>query len=116
MNEQVHNDENYNPDKASIIAHIMVQIYKEAQIHGAEFIQQHLEEYKEIVQQYAQQYTFEKGLKLYKECGEEAAMAELHCRVCFTPILVSKLTAEEKWKAQLALMLLSEKSSAKIKG
>ena len=57
----------------------MVQIYKQA-----EFVQQHLEEYKEIVQQCAQQYTFEKGLKLYKERGEEAAMAELdqlHCRV-----------------------------------
>ena len=75
-------------------------------------------EYKEFAQQYAQQYSFEKGLKMFKERGEEAAMTELdqlHRRVCFTPILVKELTAEEKCKAQLALMLLSKSPAAKSK-
>ena len=47
----LHKDKNYNPDKANITACVMVQIYKQAQIHGTEFVQQHLEEYKEIGQQ-----------------------------------------------------------------
>ena len=35
---QVHKDENYNPDKANIIACAMVQIYKQAQLHGVKFL------------------------------------------------------------------------------
>ena len=95
----VYKDMNYKADKANIIAPVMVQIYKQAQLHDAEFVQQHSSEYKEIVQQYAQQYMFKKGLKLFKEHGQNAAMAELdqlHCRICFAPMLVSKLTVEEK--------------------
>ena len=56
---------------------------------------------------------------MYKERSEEAAMTgldQLHHRVCFTPVSVKELTTEEKQKPQLALMLLSEKSSGKIKG
>ena len=45
-----------------------------------------------------------------------AELDQLHRRVCFTPISVKDLTAEEKRKAQLVLMLLLEKSSGKIKG
>ena len=53
--KQEHKDEIYNPDKANIIACVMLQIYKQAQLHGAEFVQQHSAEYKEFAQQYAQQ-------------------------------------------------------------
>ena len=119
MSTDEHESDAYSPDKANIIARVMVQIYEQAQLHGAKFVQKHSAEYKEYAQQYAQQYSFEKGLKIFEERGEEAAMAELdqlHRRVCFTPISMKDLTAEEKRKAQLALMLLSEKSSGKIKG
>ena len=98
MTTDEHKNKVYSPDKANIIARAMLQIYKHAQLHVAEFVQQHLAEYKAFAQQYAQQYSFEKGLKIFEEQGKEAAMAELdqlYCRVCFTPILVKDLTAEE---------------------
>ena len=96
-----HDDVNYNGDKAHIIARIMVQIYEQAALHGMQFVQQH-----------AQQYVFEKGLKIFGERGEKAAhdeLDQLHRRMCFSPLSVGKLTADEKQKAQYAIMLLTEK-------
>ena len=86
----------------------MVQIYEQPTLHGIEFVQQH-----------AQQYVFEKGLKIFGEKGEEAAKTELdqlHRRLCFAPISVAELTKDEKRKAQYAIMLLTEKRSGEIKG
>ena len=51
MTTEEHENDAYIPDKANIIVCVMVQIYKQAQLHGAEFVQKHLAEYKEYAQQ-----------------------------------------------------------------
>ena len=69
---------------------------------------------------FAQQYIYQKGLKVFgKEQGEAAGTKELdqlHHRECFTPVDLSEMTAEEKSKAQEALMFLTEKRDKSIKG
>ena len=49
-----------------------------------------------------QQYTLQKGLKIFKKKGRNAAVKEvdqLHRRTAFTPISVAELTPEEKRKS-----------------
>jgi len=58
-------------------------------------------------------------LKVFGQEGYEAAYKEVkqqHDRRCFEPIDISKLTKEEKQKAQLALTYLAEKRDGAIKG
>ena len=96
--------EEYNPQLAMVIARSMADINAKVMTHGAS---------------YSQQYIVQKGLKIFKERGSEAAMKELdqlHKRNCFTPIDVSQLTANEKRKAQEALMFLTEKRDHSCKG
>ena len=92
-----HKNIEYNGDKADIIARVMLQIQEQTQLHGAKFAQRHSSNFEAYTEQYAQQYVFEKGLKLFKEWGEKAAhveMDQLHWRTCFTPVAVSDLTEE----------------------
>ena len=66
-----------------------------------------------------QQYLLQKGLKKFGKAGHEAAFSELdqlHQRVVFEPIDVKKLTAQERRRAQEALMFLTQKRCGKIKG
>ena len=68
---------------------------------------------------YAQQYLLSKGLKLFGDRGKEASKKELDqlCRRnCFTPISISDMTVEERRRAQVALMFLTEKRSKEVKG
>ncbi|MEL6660938.1 MAG: hypothetical protein AAFR36_31085, partial [Bacteroidota bacterium] len=73
---------------------------------------------------FGQQYMLQKGLKVFGQRGYDAAEAEihqLHDRVCFKPVSVAKMTAEEKRKAMEALMFLTEKrpdleGNTKVKG
>ena len=58
------------------------------------------------------QYMLQKGLKMFGDKGYNAAKTEigqLHDRVCFRPLNVSKLTPTEKSQAMEALMFLTEK-------
>ena len=90
-------DEEYSEDMAPVIAMIMTDVNARASADGVCFAQQHL---------------LHKGLQLYKERGEKASVKEvdqLHKRNCFTPILISELTPEERKKAVQALMFLTEK-------
>ena len=73
---------------------------------------------------FGQQYMLQKGLKVFGQRGYDAAEAEihqLHDRVCFKPVSVATMTAEEKRKAMEALMFLTEKrpdleGNTKVKG
>ena len=68
---------------------------------------------------FAQQYQLQKGLKLFGERGHKASaseMAQLHDRKCFQPLSVNTLSQNERKRAQIAMMLLTEKRCGKIKG
>ena len=68
---------------------------------------------------YSQQCMLQKGLKVFKEGGSEAAIKELkqqHDRVCFRPIRIADMSETERRKAQEALMFLTEKRNKDIKG
>ena len=115
----------YSDEEGLIMARIMVQIYEQATTKGVAFLMKHAEHYKQFAQkayneyQFGQQYPFEKGMKIFGSKGKEAAVTELdqlHRRVCFTPVDVSTLTKEERIKAQIAIMLLTQKSSGEVKG
>ena len=96
----------YSPDKADIIARIMVQIHEGVTEKGFGFIQEHANRtangdaiVKSAFEQYAQQYVYEKGIKLFGERGEQAATKEwdqLHQRKCFVPVDISSLTEKGK--------------------
>ena len=61
---------------------------------------------------FSQQYQLGKGLKLFGERGHKASSSELeqlHCRKCFHPVSVKDMTRNERMKAQMAMMLLTEK-------
>ncbi|MGC8497872.1 MAG: hypothetical protein ACP5NL_07805, partial [Thermoplasmata archaeon] len=60
---------------------------------------------------FAQQYILQKGFMKLKKAGDE----QLH-KNCFTPIDVTKLSADEKRKTMEALMFLTEKRDKSIKG
>jgi hypothetical protein len=62
---------------------------------------------------FIQQYYLNKGLKIFKERGKDAAMKELDQlvkRSCWTPISIKDLKESEKKKAVDAMMLLAEKN------
>ena len=70
-------------------------------------------------QQHAQQYSLNKGLKVFKERGHKAVEKELkqqHDRRCFEPISPDELTELEKRRAQIAICMLTEKRDGSIKG
>ena len=95
-------------DLAVVIAQIITDINSGVTRHGLE-----------LVEGFAQQYLLDKGLKLFGKKGEDATykeMEQLHKQVCFTPIDISKLLQEEKKKAQMVLLFLTEKRDGSIKG
>ena len=104
---QTLSDENrieYGTDEALIAARLMTEIQARASMVGYSF---------------AQQYMLKKGLQVFGDNGENAAKKELdqlHRRTCFSPLAISKLTHDEKAKAQAALMFLTEKRDGTIKG
>ena len=68
---------------------------------------------------FSQQYQLGKGLKLFGERGHKASASELeqlHHRKCFHPVSVNNMTRNERMKAQMAMMLLTEKRCGKVKG
>ena len=68
---------------------------------------------------YSQQYQLGKGLKKFGEKGHKASSSELeqlHHRKCFYPVSVKDMTRNGRLKAQMAMMLLTEKRCGKIKG
>ena len=68
---------------------------------------------------FAQQYQLQKGLKLFGERGHKASaseMAQLHDRKCFQPLSVNTLSQNERKRAQIAMMLLTEKRDIMKKG
>ena len=69
---------------------------------------------------HAIQYFPKRGLKEFgKAKGKKALKAELlqmHQRVCFVPTLVKDLSASEKRKAMLGLMILSQKKTGVVRG
>ena len=67
---------------------------------------------------YAQQYLLSKGLKIFGDKGMKASTKELdqlYRRNCFIPISISDMTVEERKKAQVALMFLTEKRDTSVK-
>ena len=80
-----HADVEYSRDQALLIAKTMVDFnYKGTTTNKWSFGQQHI---------------LQKGLKLFKDKGHDAAIKELHRRMCFTPEDVNDLTRNEKKKA-----------------
>ena len=65
-----------------------------------------------VMDHYGQQYSLNKGLKVFKEEGEAAIKKEIKQMLqqkSFTPILVSELTKSERLKSQNAITMLTEK-------
>ena len=68
---------------------------------------------------FIQQYYITKGLKKFGNEGKNAAMKEMKQlweRNCWTPKLISELTAMERQKAVEGMMLLAEKNDGEKKG
>ena len=60
----------------------------------------------------AQQYTIQKGLKLFGDGGRQAVMKELtqlHNMATYTPMHAHELTREQRVQALLSLMFLMQK-------
>src|SRR5210317_806957 len=94
----------YGDNKAVLIARFMEQIKHNVRNEGVSFIQQ---------------YYLNKGLKIFKEDGDKAAMGELEQLVqrnCWDPIHVEEMNNLERKRAQDAMMLLAEKNTGEIKG
>ena len=67
---------------------------------------------------FSQQYQLGKGLKLFGDQGHKASVSELeqlHHQKCFHPVSVNEMTRNERMKAQMAMMLLTEKRCGKVK-
>ena len=72
-----------------------------------------------VSRSFSQQHQLQKGLKLFGDRGHKASaaeMAQLHDRKCFKPLSVNTLSQIERKRAQIAMMLLTEKRCGKIKG
>lgn len=88
----------YDTESAGVIASCIHEIKQGIEISGISFIQQ---------------FSMKRGLKVFgiesgmQSMGKE--IEQLHKRNSFKPIDVSDLTDEEKWKAQNAIMLLTQK-------
>jgi hypothetical protein len=94
----------YDAHTAGVIAGVMNHINTKATAMGAS---------------YAQQYVFQKGMKIFKERGSKAAQKELdqlHQRNCFTPVDYNLMSKQEKEKTVEAIMFLSEKRTGAVKG
>ena len=68
---------------------------------------------------YAQQFLLKKGLKVFEDRGNQALRKELDQLYrwdCFTPVSIGDMTVEERRKAQIALMFLTEKRDRSVKG
>ena len=94
----------YSMDEAAVLARAICSMRHGAIVHGAS---------------YMQQYLLNKGLKVFGEEGKKAATLEAEQMIkrnCFEPIHVHELTAEERMRAQVALMFLTEKRSGEKKG
>ena len=71
----------------------------------------------EVSRSFSQQHQLKKGLKLFGDRGHKASAAEmeqLHVRECFKPLAVNTLSQTERKRAQIAMMLLTEKRCGKI--
>jgi hypothetical protein len=65
------------------------------------------------------QYSLKKGLKKFKEVGEEAVpkeLLQLHMRDTFKPQNAKELSTDQKKGALESLMFLKEKRDGNIKG
>ena len=94
----------YERSRAQLLARIIQQTKDRVTMDGVSFIQQ---------------YYITKGLKKFGDDGRKAAIKELKQLVernCWTPVLVSELTPEERRKAVDSMMLLAEKNDGTIKG
>ena len=92
------NMEEYNANRANIIARVMADINKNIQRKGINFTKQFGDQY---MAQFSQQYIFEKGLKKFGDQGRAAAKKELnqlHRQGCFQPVDMSTKSDEEKRK------------------
>ena len=97
----------------------MLQIHELAKTKGLSFLTTKAPQFAEFVAQFAQQYNYNKGIKMFKKRGKDTVYLELdqlHRHVCFTPISVKDMTKIKKKQAQIMLMLLSEKSNGEVKG
>ena len=68
---------------------------------------------------YTQQFLLKKGLKVFGDRGNQASKKELdqlYRRNCFTPVSIGDMTVEERRKAKIALMFLTEKRDGSVKG
>jgi len=102
--DTIFSDTKYSDDRALMIARVMQQIKEKIELDGTAFIQQHY---------------LNKGLKLFKESGEEAALNEMEMmlkRNCFSPIHIEALSDSERRKAADAMLLLAQKNDDTIKG
>ena len=66
----------------------------------------------------AQTHSLNKGLQIFKDNGKIAVIKEisqLHNRGLFTPILPTKVTDEEKYKAMDSIIFITEKRDCSIK-
>ena len=94
----------YEPYYAILIAKFITEQNEGTSIEGVSFGQQHI---------------LQKGLKVFGNKGQVAAMKELdqlHKRNCFTPISIDEMTPMERKRAMDALMFLTEKRDGSIKG
>ena len=102
--DSIFSDKEYPDENALMMARVMQQIKDKVETDGVSFIQQ---------------YYITKGLKLFKEDGEEAAIKELEMmlrRNCFSPVHVEDMSESEKRKAADAMLLLAQKNDDSIKG
>jgi hypothetical protein len=94
----------YGSNQAMLIARFIQDITMNVHKHKASF---------------AQQYMLQKGLKVFGRKGNNASMKEvnqLHKRRCFAPLKVEEMKPSKWKKAQIALMLLTEKRDKSVKG
>jgi hypothetical protein len=94
----------YGSNKMMLIARFIQDITMNVNEHGASL---------------AQQYMFQKGLKVFRNKGHKASMKEidqLHKRTFFALLKVKEMKHSKRKKAQMALMFLTEKRDKIVKG
>jgi len=68
---------------------------------------------------FAQRYSYKKGVEALGESARKGAYVEveqMHKKNSFEPIHVKDMTAAEKQKAQMGLMLIEQKEGKQVKG
>ena len=93
------NDVEYTSDKADILGRIMLQIHELAKTEGLSLLTTKAPQFAEFVAQFAQQYNYDKGIKMFKKRDKDAVYSELdqfHRRVCFIPISVKDMAELKK--------------------